>query len=72
MRIPIMVIKLDDEHKNDKYIAHEIAHNIEMLKFYEFEQSMHAFYESYKEIKHPDFKGDIAMINDFEKFNNAG
>lgn len=69
MRSPGMTIRIIEKYETDKFKAQEIAHNIEMIKFGAFIKNYQIFFEEYKKPRHPKYKHEKAMIEEFEKYN---
>lgn len=70
MKSPTMVLQVRPEFRSDKYKVQEIANHIETLYLKKFVYSYQIFFEKYGRILHPNYKQEIKMIQDFEKYNS--
>ena len=67
MKSPSMILMVKTTNKNK---VREIANHIEMLPFKRFlKEEVMCFYERYKQIVHPDFKHEVKIIEEFEKYH---
>ncbi len=69
MSVPIMHLHLKNEYTHDVYKIKKIMNKIEMINLKMFITICDIFYESYGNIKHPDYKHEEIMIKEFEKHN---
>jgi|LauGreDrversion4_2_1035121.scaffolds.fasta_scaffold03346_3 DNA-directed RNA polymerase beta' subunit len=69
MKAPNMILYINDKYKNDTFKTQEIANHIEMMSLNLFINSYQIFFESYKNIIHPNYVDEINIINMFEKHN---
>lgn len=70
MKMPTMRLYVKPQYKNDKEAVQRIANYIEMMPLRRFVINSKIFFENYNEIKHPDYKHETKMINEFEKYSN--
>lgn len=66
---PSMVIPVLPELETNQAKVQEIANNIEVMRLRQFVVQALIFFEKYKEIIHPRFKQENAMMEEFERMN---
>ena len=66
-----MLIMVKEEYENNKFKVQEIANYIEMMNFERFTYSEMLFFEEYGNPVHPDFKHEVKLIKEFEKYNRG-
>ena len=69
MKNPRMLIMVKPEYEHDKIKVQEIANHIEMMNFGRFISTTRIFFEEYGNPLHPNYKHEVAMIKEFEKYN---
>jgi DNA-directed RNA polymerase II subunit RPB1 len=69
MKTPSMTIHIKDEFMKDDFKVQSIANHIEMMKLKQFISSAQIFFESFMEIKHPEYIEENQMIEQFIKHN---
>jgi DNA-directed RNA polymerase II subunit RPB1 len=69
MKNPSMTIMIKDEFNTDELKVKEIANYIEMMSFERFIDGVQIFFEEYGNPVHSQYKHEIKMIEDFEKYH---
>lgn len=66
---PMALLPLKGDIAKDKNKAQELANHLEMLPFKDFIVYWQIFFEKYKEPIHPQYREEVNMIREFEKYN---
>ncbi len=69
MKSPSMTIHIKEKFMNDDFKVQSIANHIEMMKLKQFISSAQIFFESYLDIKHPDYIHENEMVKQYIKHN---
>lgn len=69
MKAPSMVLNIKNEYRKDQNKVQEIANHIEMLSLKRFVNNWQVFFEKYGNPIHPQYKHEVEMIKEFEKYN---
>jgi DNA-directed RNA polymerase II subunit RPB1 len=71
MKNPSMMLMVLEQYEDTKIKVQEIANHIEMMDLMRFISATRIFFEEYKKPIHSKYKHEVAMIDNFEKYNTG-